>query len=294
MRLISFEADGKPIPAVLDSTGTKAVPLNRFPSLSHCSSLVQFIQTRTERQIQELNAYACGTLSHAEELWLRELRLTAPIPRPIHDILCIGVNYQAHREECAQAMPLHTAAEAVYFSKRACHILGPAEAIPAHGALDEALDYEVELAVVLGRSGRDIPLQDAPSYIFGYSVFNDISARGLQQRHGQWFRGKSLDGFSVMGPCIVTGEELSFPLQLESRVNGELRQRAWTDQMIRGVPQLICALSQGMTLEAGDILITGTPAGVGMGFTPPRYLKAGDQVECCIRGVGKINNQIMG
>ena len=163
-----------------------------------------------------------------------------------------------------------------------------------HLELDSNLDYEVELAVVIGKGGRDIPPDRAAEHIFGYSVFNDLSARALQKRHNQWYRGKSLDGFAVMGPALVTADEIPFPplLTLESRVNGEVRQHSNTRLYLSDIPHLIAELSQGMTLEPGDIIATGTPSGVGMGFTPPRWLKSGDVVECEIQGVGLLKTTV--
>lgn len=293
MKLLSYEEKGQAVPAVLNADGTMAAPFKSFECLQNCVDLMQFIRSHTSQQVEALNVYAKGKNTETVAAYpLTDLKILSPIERPIHDILCIGVNYREHRVECAREMPLDPSVKAVYFSKRTCRILGPAAKIPAHSSLDSALDYEVELAVILGRTGKDIPLDEAESYIWGYSIFNDVSARSLQKTHNQWLRGKSLDGFSVMGPWIVTADDMAFPAHLESRVNGEVRQSASTDQMIRNVSRLISEISQGMTLEAGDILITGTPSGVGMGFNPPRYLKAGDTVDCSICGIGELHNTI--
>lgn len=226
---------------------------------------------------------------------LQEAVLLAPIQHPAHDILCVGVNYSDHLEECVGTMDIKTSMDTIYFSKRTSEIIGPDEDIPGHFLLDTDIDYEVELAVVIGKSGRDIALKDAEDYIFGYSIFNDISARGLQKRHSQWFRGKSLDGFAIMGPVVVhkSAMPMPFDLKLTCRVNGEIRQSSNTRFLIQSIPGIISELSQGCTLVAGDIIATGTPGGVGMSFQPPRYLKPGDLVTCEIEKIGEISNRIV-
>ena len=156
------------------------------------------------------------------------------------------------------------------------------------------MDYEAELAVIIGKDAKSVPISEVKNYIFGYTVINDVSARTLQTRHKQWYFGKSLDGFLPMGPCIVTAEEFPYPprLSIQSRVNGELRQDSSTELMIFGIDHVVSELSAGMTLKAGTIIATGTPAGVGMGFDPPRFLKPGDVVECSIEGIGTLVNRV--
>ncbi len=225
-----------------------------------------------------------------------EIRICAPLERPIHDILCVGVNYLDHLKETKDTVKGFKEATApVYFSKRAISILGSEEAIELRDDLDEKLDYEVELAVIMGKRGKDIPKEEVEDYIFGYSVFNDISSRALQKRHGQWFRGKSLDTYTAMGPAILHKSALPFPIKVDvkSYVNDELRQSSNTELMITDIPSLISDLSNGMTLEPGDIIATGTPAGVGMGFSPPKYLKRGDVVICEIPSIGRLANKVM-
>ena len=213
----------------------------------------------------------------------------------MHDILCVGVNYRDHREEAAGALvDFKAAPEAVYFAKRAIRILGSGEAIEARLDLDDQLDYEVELAVIIGKEGKDIPREKAEEYIFGYSIFNDISSRKLQNRHGQWFRGKSLDTYSAMGPVILHKSALPFPVEVDVRsyVNGEKRQDSNTRLFLADIPKIIEDLSKGMTLEPGDIIATGTPAGVGMGSNPPRFMKQGDEVICEIPPIGRLVNRV--
>ena len=183
----------------------------------------------------------------------------------------------------------------VYFAKRTNRILGANEEIQGRFDIDEKVDYETELAVIIGKEGKGITEERAEEYVFGYSVFNDLSSRDLQTRHGQWLMGKSLDNYTIMGPVIVDRTELPMPLELDikSYVNGELRQNSNTKYLIKKIPGLIAELSKGITLEAGDIIATGTPAGVGMGFTPPRFLKKGDKVTCEIDRIGQLTNYIV-
>ena len=184
---------------------------------------------------------------------------------------------------------------AVYFTKRANRCPGPGEPIPGHWDIVENLDYEVELAVVLGKAARDVKAADAADYIFGYTVLNDVSARDLQTGHKQWYFGKSLDGFTPMGPVLVTADEIAYPpaLEITSRVNGELRQKSNTALLITSIGQILEELTGGMTLLPGTIIATGTPAGVGMGFDPPRFLQSGDTVECAIEGIGTLCSTVI-
>ena len=226
-----------------------------------------------------------------------QVTLLAPIPRPRQDILCLGMNYKAHEAEAARYDADAFTKEkpvAVYFSKRVSEAVAPGGIIPRHAGLVEKLDYEVELAVILGRDARDVPAEKAADYIFGYTIVNDVSARDLQTGHKQWYFGKSLDGFTPMGPCIVTADEIAFPpaLDISSTVNGEPRQHSNTRLFLTGIPALLEELTAGMTLLPGTIIATGTPAGVGMGFDPPKFLQSGDVVECTIQGIGTIRNTV--
>ena len=158
----------------------------------------------------------------------------------------------------------------------------------------DSLDYEAELGVVIGKDCKNVSENEAPNYIFGYTIINDVSARNLQTAHNQWYFGKSLDGFTPMGPCIVTADEIAYPpaLAISSSVNGEARQKSNTSYMLHSISEIISELSRGITLRAGTIIATGTPAGVGMGFTPPKFLKKGDVVTCEIQGIGKLTNTV--
>lgn len=226
-----------------------------------------------------------------------EVQLLAPIVRPRQDVVCLGINYDAHAQEAGRFSDEAFGGErpyTIYFSKRVSRATATGEAVPAYEGLVDSLDYEAELGVILGKDAKGVTKEEARDYVFGYTVINDISARNLQTRHKQWYLGKSLDGFTPMGPCIVTADEIGDEqsLDISSRVNGELRQSSNTRYMIQTVAGAISELSQGMTLEAGTIIATGTPAGVGMGMTPPTFLKHGDKVVCAIEKIGRLENVI--
>lgn len=226
-----------------------------------------------------------------------EVQLLAPIVRPLQDVVCLGINYDAHAQEAGRFSDEAFGGErpyTIYFSKRVNRATATGEKVPAYAGLVDSLDYEAELGVVLGRDAKCVTKEEARDYVFGYTIINDISARNLQTRHKQWYLGKSLDGFTPMGPCIVTADEIGDEqsLDISSRVNGELRQSSNTRYMIQTVAGAIAELSQGLTLEAGTIIATGTPAGVGMGMTPPTFLKHGDKVVCEIEKIGRLENEI--
>ncbi len=225
---------------------------------------------------------------------LADAQLLAPIPRPARNLVCVGLNYAEHAAESrvTEGEP----EDPVYFTKPPTTVIGPGAAIPWHGHVSRRIDWEVELAVVIGRRGRDIAEERALDHVFGYTVGNDITARDLQRRHQQWYKGKGLDGFCPMGPWIVTRDELPDPqnIRLRLRVNGETKQDAHTSGMIFKVARLIAILSLGMTLEPGDLLMTGTPSGVGFVRQPPEYLRPGDVVEAEIEGIGLLRNTVAG
>ncbi|MGO4988299.1 fumarylacetoacetate hydrolase family protein [Gallicola sp. Sow4_E12] len=251
------------------------------------TDLNEFIAEHNEEDIetlQDFNGYKEGEP-------LDEVEVLAPFKATVHDVICVGLNYKEHIEESRSS----AAENAVYFSKRSEVISGPEDEVLLDLKVQNSMDYEAELAIVIGKRGKNISEEDALDYIFGFTILNDFTARELQQKHGQWFKGKSLDGFTSIGPAVVYKGDFTFPLELdiESRVNGEARQGSNTRLMIRDIGRLIYELSQGVTLVPGDIIATGTPKGVGMGFTPPKYLKAGDTVECEIEGIGVLRNTIV-
>ncbi len=294
MKFAVFESKGIKRLGVLVEEKNSVLDVGALLGGRNCLPLPRFIEDITDDDLGLLRK-ALGDPGCQVLLPLSGVEICPPMDRPVHDILCVGVNYRDHMEETKGKVAGFTESPApVYFSKRAVRILGSNEAIEARLDLDEKLDYEVELAVIIGKRGVDIPRERAEEHVFGYSVFNDISSRSLQKRHGQWFRGKSLDTYTAMGPVIIHRSALPFPIRLDVRsyVNDELRQSSNTELMLTDIPSLIADLSKGMTLEPGDIIATGTPAGVGMGFDPPRYLKKGDRVVCEIPPIGRLENWI--
>lgn len=226
---------------------------------------------------------------------ISQVELLAPIPYPANNVICIGLNYRDHVAESNRAGIVDPPkAEAAYFTKNVNRTTAPGEDIDGHFNICDSLDYEAELAVIIGRDAYHVPEAEAGDFIFGYSIANDVTARHLQKGRGQWFFGKSLDSFFPMGPWIVTRDELGEApaLAIRSYVNGELRQNGNTGDLIHSAAEIIADLSAGITLRAGTIIATGTPSGVGMGFDPPRFLKSGDRVRCEIEGIGALENGI--
>ena len=229
-------------------------------------------------------------------LALADVKLHAPIPRPSKNVFCVGWNYLPHFEEGAKKLqedrelPKHP----VFFSKVPTTVNGPFDSVPFDASVSTSMDWEVELGIVIGKTGKNISEADAMKHIFGYTVINDVSWRDLQRRHGgQWHKGKSLDGSCPMGPSIVTADSIDpTNLRVTCRVNGVVKQDSWTRHMYFKIPRLIAELSAGMTLEAGDIISSGTPEGVGFARTPAEFMKPGDLLETEIEGIGTMRNPI--
>ena len=236
-------------------------------------------------------------MESTESIDINEVSFLAPIPKPVRNLICVGKNYLDHAKELEgkTANLAGIPQNPIYFSKMAHKILGPMDTLEIDSTVTTQVDYEVELGIIVKKECKDISADDAENIIFGYAVFNDYSARDLQMRHVQWHRGKSLDNFTAMGPYIVTADEISFPpsLNITCKINGELRQKGVTDELIFPLATLIEDFSKGTTLIPGDIMITGTPAGVGMGFDPPKYLMDSDCVECEIDQLGRICNGVV-
>ncbi|WP_376873577.1 fumarylacetoacetate hydrolase family protein [Albirhodobacter sp. R86504] len=227
----------------------------------------------------------------------QEVQLLAPLPKPAKNVFCVGRNYADHIAEGARALKadIKVTEVPVFFTKPSTTVIGPNAEIPIFLSVSDKIDYEVELAVIIGKSGRNIAADGAMSHVWGYTVLNDITARDVQRRHGgQFFKGKALDGSCPMGPVIVTADEIAQPhnLALRTYVNGEIRQDGNTGQMIFDIPTLIASLSEGLTLSAGDILATGTPSGVGYAMEPPCFLTEGDEVMCQVEGIGELKNTL--
>jgi 2-keto-4-pentenoate hydratase/2-oxohepta-3-ene-1,7-dioic acid hydratase in catechol pathway len=229
---------------------------------------------------------------------LAAVQLLAPL-RPRRNVWCVGRNYHAHarelRDTVFKSSPADAQAWPIVFSKVPECVVGPGDDVhlPA-AAVSQQIDYEAELAVVIGRGGRNIARADAMDHVFGYTIVNDVTARDVQMRHQQWDLGKSFDTFCPMGPWVVTADELDGrDTRVQCWVNGELRQDASTTDLIFDLPTLIETCSRGITLLPGDVIATGTPAGVGMGFTPPRWLRHGDVVRIAIAGIGELSNRFV-
>jgi 2-keto-4-pentenoate hydratase/2-oxohepta-3-ene-1,7-dioic acid hydratase in catechol pathway len=228
---------------------------------------------------------------------LSEVQLLAPIPRPRQNVVCLGMNYVAHAIESDRSrgrepkLPEHP----VFFTKAVTSVCAPEDEIPLDPRVTKQLDYEVELAYIVGRTAKNIAREDAMGYIFGYTIVNDVSARELQNQHLQFFKGKSLDRSCPMGPCIVTADEIPDPtaLGLRLRLNGETRQDSTVADLIFDIATTLAVLSLGQTVEPGTIVSTGTPSGVGMGRTPPEYLKPGDVMEAEVDRIGVLRNQVV-
>jgi len=220
---------------------------------------------------------------------LSSIKVLAPVASP-SKIICLGLNYRDHAAEQNESLP----DEPIIFLKPRTAVIGPGELI-VKPAFVKQLDYEAELAVVIGKRGKDIAVEDAEDYVFGYTCFNDVSARDIQFKDKQWTRGKSFDTFAPMGPCITTADQIGdvTNLWIRTRVNGELKQNSFTRNMVFNIYQIVHQLSQVMTLEPNDVIATGTPAGVGFAMKPkPKFLSTGDVVEIEIENIGKLRNRV--
>lgn len=290
MKFASLNYQGKPQVAIVDTEAGVFWPLSGL--FHNEGDLVELISAWDSMRTRIAPSGAGIALDQATIL--------APIPSPRRNIFCVGKNYHEHAAEFqrsgfdSSAKDGEYAPEApVVFTKPVSTIVAPGAAIPRHVQVTQQLDYEAELAVVIGKAGQGIRKADAMSHVFGYTIINDVTARDLQKLHRQWFIGKSLDGFCPMGPYIVTADEVDGQaLDVRCWINDELRQNANTRQLIFDIPTLIETLSAGMTLQPGDIIATGTPAGVGIGFTPPRFLQSGDRVRIEIEGLGVLENTV--
>ncbi|MDM5316847.1 fumarylacetoacetate hydrolase family protein [Fictibacillus sp. b24] len=268
------------------------------------SSLASIKNVDLPATLREAISLGDGFLEKAEKLdsmeeavkhtyLLSDIKLLAPIPRPSKNVFCIGKNYRDHAIEMGSEADIPE--DIMVFSKAPTSVIGHDEGIPSHSSITDQLDYEGELAIIIGKTGTGITKNDAMNHVFGYTIINDITARDLQQRHKQFLLGKSLNGTCPMGPWIVHHSAVPSPenLSIVTKVNGEVRQNGNTSDFIFDIPTMIEELSKGMTLEAGDIIATGTPAGVGKGIKPPVFLKVGDSIEITIEGIGTLRNEIV-
>jgi 2-keto-4-pentenoate hydratase/2-oxohepta-3-ene-1,7-dioic acid hydratase in catechol pathway len=281
MRYATFEHQGRTLVGLVDKAGEKVTPI----SVSDINALFRGERYQTEGQPIALSA----------------VKLKAPIPLPMRNIMCVGKNYREHaREFTASGFDSSAASAAdaiptapIIFTKMPQSVVGPGDPILFPEGVSEQLDYEAELAVIVGKSGRGIPLSAAMNHVWGYTILNDVTARDWQARHKQWFLGKSMDSFAPMGPFCVTADEIDLATGgIKCWVNGELRQDAKFADLIFDVPTLISTISAGITLMPGDIIATGTPVGVGIGFKPPKFLKKGDVVDMEVDGIGRLSNPV--
>lgn len=299
MKLVTYEVDRRRNIGVVSQDEKWVFPLGAFGM--EYKDMLEVVKGLSRSEL-DLLEHASGQDPYSRNIagaaMMEEVTLLAPIPVPEQDIICLGLNYMEHAEESARFKKEKFNGErpnAVYFSKRVNQAVSPYGEILSHSDIVDGLDYEAELAVIIGKDAKDVAPEEAKDYIFGYTIINDVSARNLQNAHKQWYFGKSLDGFTPMGPCILTADSISYPpeLAIQSRVNGELRQESNTGLMIFNIDHVVSELSRGMTLKAGTIISTGTPKGVGMGFEPPQFLEVGDEVECIIEGIGEIKNRVV-
>jgi 2-keto-4-pentenoate hydratase/2-oxohepta-3-ene-1,7-dioic acid hydratase in catechol pathway len=281
MRFATVEYQGKIFVASVDRAGEKVTPV----SVSDINDLFRGERCEPKGQPIALSA----------------VKLKAPVPLPLRNIMCVGKNYHEHAKEfsasgfdssstgAADAIPTAP----IIFTKVPQSVIGPDEPIRYPTGVSEQLDYEAELAVIVGKGGRGIAKSDALGHVWGYTIINDVTARDLQARHKQWFLGKSMDTFAPMGPWAVTADEVDLTTAgIRCWVNGELRQDARIADLIFDIPTLIATISAGITLMPGDIIATGTPAGVGIGFKPPKFLNKGDVVAMEVDGIGRLSNPV--
>lgn len=223
---------------------------------------------------------------------LNTVRIMAPIPQIERNVMCIGKNYADHIAEYDKTAIPDIPKYPVVFTKATTAVIGPDDSIDPHKNVTSQLDYEGELALIIGKTGSDIPASEAMDYVYGFTILNDFTARDLQINHSQWFRGKSLDTFCPMGPYVLLRDAAPDTFDVITKVNGEVRQDGNTADFIFPIPTLIATLSAGTTLQPGDIISTGTPSGVGVGFNPPRFVHSGDTIEITVSGIGTLRNTV--
>ena len=287
MRIATFESQGLRQVGIVDADGLNLRPL-----------LLSAAQARLGALAVIEEAVATGRLPGADApaLAMVGLKLEAPLPLPRRNLFCVGRNYHAHAKELSASVFKDHKSDAwpIIFTKVPECVVGPHDAVRLPAEVSTQIDYEAELAVVIGTGGRNIARADAMRHVFGYTIVNDVTARDVQMRHQQWDLGKSFDTFCPMGPWIVTADELDGTnTRVRCWVNGELRQDARTTDLIFDIAALIETCSRGITLYPGDVIATGTPAGVGMGMNPPQYLKSGDVVRIEVDGIGAIENRFV-
>ncbi len=278
-----LSADGDSIYSARDLEETYFIPL--------AETMGEFIESGEDGLLNLARALEMNEKDKViTPISLKEVQLEVPF-HPRRNVLCIGKNYQAHVKEFDQDVNAKNPASPIFFTKATTSVIGPNEEINSHPSVTQEVDYEGELGVIIGKTCVNVAEEDAMKYVYGYTIINDVTARDLQKKHLQWFRGKSLDTFCPMGPTVMIGD-WPVPFTIYTKVNGSLRQEGSTTDLIFSIPKLISILSDGMTLQPGDVIATGTPQGVGMGLNPPQFLKKGDVVEITIDPIGTLRNTV--
>ncbi|HET7388623.1 MAG TPA: fumarylacetoacetate hydrolase family protein [Nocardioidaceae bacterium] len=296
MKFVSYRMDGDGVDqlGVLTEDCEAVLPVQGLEDIQPGQALLRVIEDWQTRGTDQLRLAD-------QSVPLCSVRLQAPLARPRRNIFCVGKNYREHAEEFDRSgfdasrdqQRDDVPAEPIFFTKTPTSVIGPGATIDPHPDLTTCLDYEAEICVIIGRTARCVKPEDAYDHVWGYVLLNDVTARDLQRDRKQWFLGKSLDTFSPMGPWAVTADEVDpRNIEIESLVNDEQRQKANTTDLIFDIPTLIADLTRGITLEPGDLIATGTPAGVGVGFDPPRFLKSGDVVRVKAAGLGELVNTV--
>lgn len=295
-KLVTFEDLGLVQWGVLnaDETGVySAIALEEAFFTPLPETLLEFIRQGNEGLLALGDALEQNERTNAVKAKpLNTVRIMSPIPNLERNVFCIGKNYTEHIAEFDKTALPKPPKYPLIFTKATTSVIGPDDAINLHTNVTNAVDYEGELAVIIGKAGSDIPISEAMDYVYGFTILNDVTARDLQANHVQWFHGKSLDTFCPMGPYLLLRDAAPDTFDVITKVNDEVRQDASTGEFIFTIPQLIKTISEGTTLLPGDVIATGTPSGVGVGFNPPRYLKSGDTVSITISGIGTLTNPV--
>ncbi|MED0971494.1 fumarylacetoacetate hydrolase family protein [Bacillus paramycoides] len=296
MRFVTAKKEEKVFVGIVDEEGERVLHLREAQRQKGEKVTIPITMLECIERGSECLEKVCDIVEWAKEnagaayYSLTEVKILAPIPRPRKNILCVGKNYREHAVEMGgvESIPENI----MIFTKAPTTVIGIDEQINGHPHATNELDYEGELAIIIGKRGKQIKKEKALDHVFGYTVINDVTARDIQRKHKQFFLGKSFDTFCPMGPYLVHKSLIETPnaLHIETVVNGEVRQTSNTKEMIFSVEEIISTISKGMTLEPGDVIATGTPAGVGKGFTPPKFLHAGDEVVITIEGIGTLRN----
>lgn len=300
MHFVTYEENGKTAIGILANSKDSIIPLQAAEEI-YCNTaslpntMLELLD-QGEAAVEIVQKIIAKVDDACPQLPLSKVSLLAPIPRPRKNIFCIGKNYIEHALEFEKTTDVNAAVPKtpVIFSKPPTCVTGPGTIVKNYKSLTSQIDYEVELAVVIGRQASQVSKEEAYDYVFGYTIINDVTARDLQKAHSQWIMGKGPDTFAPMGPCIVHKSAIPNPhnLYIKCAINGELRQNGNTKDMVFDIPMLIATISSVITLEPGDIIATGTPSGVGVGFTPPTFLHPGDEMQLEIENIGVLINTI--